>query len=141
MKKSLMAVGVIIIAVLAAGIYFVTKARLLPTQLTVIPSTPIIKLGEGVTLTATLTSNGAPVEGKTIKWSTSPEIRVSFPSLATDSVGQVSVSISPNIWLSSAVNWPKLANENGRLIIIASFASDNGYQGSSGSTSVVFVLS
>jgi len=130
-KHLIAAVLLIIVIALGTGIYFITKekpeAEPLPTKLTVSPSASTITHRELVTLTATLISNGVPVEGKTIKWDMSPNI-FSYPSLTTNSSGQVSI----DCWLViSSKNW----GDDNILTFTASFAGDNQYRGSTGSAS------
>lgn len=132
MKKSLVVVGIIVIA-LGTGIYFVTKekpeAELLPTHLTVTASVDT-EFPAWFTLTATLTSNGAPLEGKVIEWSENfpPDYlsRLNLPSLGTDSSGQVSVTFPAFHQVHSYWPWP-----DNVFMITASFAGDNQYRGSS----------
>jgi len=137
-KHLVAAVLLIIVIALGTGIYFTTKekpeAQPLPTQLTVVPSESTISAGDNfVTLTATLASNGAPIEGENISWSVYPEVwGFIFPkSSITNSSGKASVKfriVSPysvwppeNVWLYT---------------ITASFAGGNRYRGSNGSTSI-----
>ena len=97
-KHLVAAVLLIIVIALGTGIYFVTKekpeAGPLPTQLTVVPSESTMSWDNSATLTATLTSNGNPVEGENISWSVYPEIWGSiFPkSSTTNPAGKASAS-------------------------------------------------
>jgi len=133
-KHLVAAVLLIIVIALGTGIYFITKekpeAELLPTQLTVSASVSTINHFKIVTLTATLTSNDAPVEGEIIEWSTSPNLHLGIPSLATDSSGQVSTGCSPG--LSSYAD-----RSDNTLTFIASFAGDNQYRESSESVNML----
>lgn len=130
-KHLIGALLLIAICSLGTGIYFITKekpeAELLPTKLTVSPSASTITHRESVTLTATLTSNGVLVEGKIIKWDMSPNL-FSYPSLTTNSSGQVSIDCWPGI---SSKNW----GDDNILTFTASFSGDNQYRGSTGSAS------
>ena len=141
-KHLIAAVLLIIVIALGTGIYFITKekpeAQPLPTQLTVVPSESTILPGDSfVSLTATLASNGAPVEGENISWSVYPRVwGFIFPkSSITNSAGKVSVRFSI-VYYSSV--WPP---ENTRLYTItASFAGDNRYQGSTENSFVVAIM-
>jgi len=141
-KHLIAAVLLIIVIALGTGIYFITKekpeAQPLPTQLTVVPSESTISAGDNfVTLTATLASNGAPIEGGNISWSVYPEVwGFIFPkSSITNSSGKVSVKF--RIVSYSSV-WPP---ENVWLYTItASFAEDNRYRGSTENSFVVVTL-
>lgn len=136
-KHLIAAVLLVAICSLGAGIYFITRekpeAELLPTQLSVTMSMPT----EGWhTLTATLTSNGTPLEGKVIEWSENfpPNFpfRPDLPSLATDSFGQVSVTFRATYQVLSYWPWPDNA-----FRITASFAGANQYRESSESVNML----
>ncbi|MBA7602955.1 hypothetical protein ES703_10051 [subsurface metagenome] len=136
-KHLIAAVLLIIVIALGTGIFFITKekpeAELLPTQLSVTMSVPT----EGWhTLTATLASNGAPLEGKVIEWSENfpPDFpfRPDLPSLATDSLGQVSVTFPATYQVLSYWPWPDNA-----FRITASFAGANQYRESSESVNML----
>ena len=141
-KHLIAAVLLIIVIALGTGIYFITKekpeAQSLPTQLTVVPSESTISAGDNfVTLTATLASNGAPVEGENISWSVYPGVwGFTFPkSSITNSSGKASVKF--RIVSYSSV-WPP---ENVWLYTItASFAGDNRYRGSTENSFVVVIM-
>ena len=115
---------------IALGAYFVTRERgPSPTQLIVTASTPEVEnFLEPLVLTATLTSNGNPVEGKTIEWEASPNIGIGLGGGITDSSGRVQVSVS--LIISSA-------KINGPVVFTASFAGDNQYQAAVDNTIVV----
>ncbi|MCK4405037.1 MAG: hypothetical protein KAV43_00840 [Hadesarchaea archaeon] len=137
-KHLIAAVLLIIVIALGTGIYFITKekpdAELLPTQLTVAASMSMENLA-WFTLTATLASNGAPLEGKVIEWIENfpPDYlsRLNILGLGTDSSGQVSVTFPAFHQVHS--HWPWLDNA---FRITASFAGDNQYRGSSGSVPI-----
>ena len=140
-KHLIAAVLLIIVIALGTGIYFITKekpeAGPLPTQLTVVPSESTISWDNSATLTATLTSNGNPVEGENISWSVYPEVwGIIFPkSSTTNSAGKASASFHI-VYVSSV--WPP---ENTWLYTItASFAGDNRYQGSTENSFVVVII-
>ena len=137
-KRLIAAVLLIIVIALGTGIYFITEekpeAGPLPTELTVATSASTVRYRlDPVTLTATLTSNGAPIEGKVINWSDIPGIGVGIPPYTTDSSGQVSIYFpyfpppSP-----SSIKFPLPTT----LTFTASFAGDNQYRGNTGSTSI-----
>ena len=138
MKKSLVVVGIIIIAALGTGTYFIVKekpeAQPLPTQLTVVPSESTISGDNFVTLTATLTSNGAPVEGENISWSVPPLAYVIPNPSITDSYGRSSVRFKAT-WPLSIPPWENATP----FTIAASFAGSNQYQGSTENASVVVI--
>jgi PGF-pre-PGF domain-containing protein len=92
-----------------------------PTSLVISPSSFNLEPGELKTLTATLTSDGSPVAGKTITWSKTAG-SLSTTSGVTDSNGQVSVTYTAPAY-ETAVN------------VTASFAGDEEYQASSGNSS------
>ena len=135
-KHLIAAVLLVTICLLGTGIYFITKekpeAQPLTTQLTVVPSESTISVGDNfVALTATLTSNGVPVEGENISWSVYPRVWgfVLPESSITNSSGKASVKFRIVSYHSV---WPP---ENVWLYTItASFAGDNRYRGSTGST-------
>jgi len=133
-KHLIAAVLLIIVIALGTGIYFITKEKpteiqFLPTQLTVTTSTSTINNPlEIVILTAMLTSNGAPIERKIIKWSASPDLH--FLSLITDSAGKISFNCRPGLF--SYADQP-----DNTLTFIASFAGDDRYQGSTGSVPII----
>ncbi|MBS3814989.1 MAG: PKD domain-containing protein [Hadesarchaea archaeon] len=60
------------------------------TSLSISPSSFSLKAGESKELTATLTSNGSPLVGKTLNW-TAEKGYFGISSLSTNSLGQVSV--------------------------------------------------
>lgn len=97
------------------------------TQLMVSPSSFSLKSGQGIALTATLTSGGNPLKGKTITWSKTAG-SLSKVSGTTNDSGQVGV-----IYTSPpAENFAE--NENQIVATVtASFAGDAQYQLSSGS--------
>lgn len=103
--------------------------QLLPTQLIVTASTSQLDNSlEPLILTATLTSNGTPVEGKTITWNASPHIGLGLGSGTTDSFGQVSINLL--LGFSSV-------SIHGPVTFTASFAGDSQYQAADGNTIVV----
>jgi len=132
-SKHLMA-AVLLVAVCLGALAFyrwqegpVTK--LLPTQLIVTASTTQVdNAEEPLILTAILISNGTPVEGKTIEWSTSKNIGLGLGSGTTDSSGQITINLL--IGASSAII-------QGSVTFTASFAGDNQYQATDGSTAVI----
>lgn len=86
----------------------------MPTNLTLAPSVQTLQSDDSVTLTATLTSNGTPLEEKTIIWSATagnitPELTV------TDSQGQTTASYTA----------PSMG---GNYRITATFGGDNRYE-------------
>ena len=129
-KKRLMIVMLVIAVAIALGAYFVTRERgPSPTQLIVTASTPEVEnFLEPLVLTATLTSNGNPVGGKTIEWDASPNIGLGLGSGITDSSGQVWASV-PLILSSAKIDGP--------VVFTASFAGDNRYQAAVDNTIVV----
>ena len=137
-KRLIAVVLLIIVIALGTGIYFITKekpeAEPLPTQLTVTASMST-EFPAWFTLTATLTSNGAPLEGKVIEWNENfppdYQYRLNLPSLATDSSGQVSVTFPAFHHVHSYWPWP-----DNVFRITASFAGDNQYLGGSGSVAI-----
>jgi PKD repeat protein len=89
-----------------------------PTELTVTPSTSTLGGGESITLTATLTSDGAPLVGKTVTWIALSGYVIPFITV-TDNAGQASVTYTaPD---TETYDWA-----------IASFAGDNSYRSSTG---------
>ena len=129
-KKRLIIVILVIAVAIAIGAYFVTKKTgLSPTQLIVTASTPEVEnIWEPLVLTATLTSNGNPVELKTIEWEASQNIGLGLGSGITDSSGRAQISI-PLMMSSVAIDGP--------VVFTASFAGDNQYQAAVGNTTVV----
>lgn len=94
-----------------------------PTTLAVSPASFTLESGQGRTLTATLTSDGTPLAGKTVTWSRTAGT-LSTGSGVTDSSGQVSVTyIAPTVETQTLVT------------VTASFAGDDQYQSSSGNSS------
>jgi PGF-pre-PGF domain-containing protein len=87
------------------------------TTLTLSPLTFVLKPLDSVTLTATLTSEGAPLAGKTITWSVS-DGSVNPENSTTDSQGRATMTYTA----------PRYEVE---VTINASFAGDNGYRASS----------
>ena len=137
-KHLIAAVLLVAICLLGTGIYFITKekpeAQPLPTQLTVVPSESTISGDNFVTLTATLTSNGAPVEGENISWSVPPLAYVIPNPSITDSYGRSSVRFK-TMWPLSIPPWENATP----FTIAASFAGSNRYQGSTENASVVVI--
>lgn len=83
---------------------------------------------EPIILTATLTSGGDPVEGKTIEWSTSPFIGIGIGSAVTDSSGRAQSAV--HLGFSSY-------SIHGQVVFTASFAGDNQYHAAEGYATVV----
>ena len=94
------------------------------TQLTIAPATFFLRLEESITLTAALTSEGSPLEGKPIEWSIIPAGTgsISPPSGITDASGQVTTTYTAPSYETS-------------VTITASFVGDDQYQASSGNSS------
>jgi uncharacterized membrane protein len=91
------------------------------TILIITPSTFTLQPGNSTTLTVTLTSNGSPLVGKTLTWSAA--LGEIVPSVgSTNSSGQVIATYTA----------PSYENS---VVITATFAGDNIYQASSGSSS------
>jgi hypothetical protein len=100
----------------------VAQPTLIPTQLTVSPSTFTVQPGGAVTLTATLRDNlGNPVPGKVLSWSASAG-SLSSTSTVTDSSGRAIVIYTA----------PSLETT---VVISVSFAGDNTYAASSAQAS------
>lgn len=124
---SLVVVGVIVIAVSAAGGYFlmmetVTKevagTSLKTTQLTISPSTLTLEEGKSITLTATLISDNNPLNNENVSWSATSG-GFDTVSGATDSSGRAQVTYTaPTV------------NAQASVVITASFGGDNQHQGS-----------
>lgn len=94
-----------------------------PTTLAVSPASFTLESGQGRILTATLTSDGTPLAGKTITWARTAGT-LSTGSGVADSSGQVSVTyIAPTVETQTLVT------------VTASFAGDDQYQSSSGNSS------
>lgn len=90
------------------------------TTLEVSPSSFVLDPSEEITLTATLTSNGEPLSGKTINWHTTVG-GISAASGTTNGSGQTPVAYTA----------PSTA---GDVTITASFAGDTQYAASNGNT-------
>lgn len=90
------------------------------TALSISPSSFTLDTFESITLTATLTSNGEPLSGKTITWYTTVG-SISAASGTTNSSGQTSITYTA----------PSTA---GNVTITASFAGDTQYATSNGNT-------
>lgn len=88
--------------------------------LSISPSSFTLDTFESITLTATLTSNGEPLSGKTITWYTTVG-SISAASGTTNSSGQTSITYTA----------PSTA---GNVTITASFAGDTQYATSNGNT-------
>lgn len=141
-KHLIGAVLLVAICLLGTGIYFIAKekpeAELRPTQLTVSPSAYTIQYArEWVSLVATLASNGASVEGKVINWSVTPGIGIGIPPSITNSSGQASIYFPYLPPPPSSIEFSQLP---ATLTFTASFAGDNQYRGSTGSTSIELEL-
>jgi len=141
-KHLIAAVLLIIVIALGTGIYFITKekpdAGPLPTELTVATSASTVRYSlDPVTLTATLTSNGAPVKGKVINWSVTPGISVGIPPSTTDSSGQAPIYFST---LPPPYSSGEFSNLPITLTFTASFAGDNQYRGSTENSFVVVIM-
>jgi parallel beta-helix repeat protein len=93
------------------------------TSLMITPSTFTLQSGGSTTLTATLTSNDAPLIGKTLTWTTTSG-GVVPSSGATDSLGQVSVTYAAPSYEDN-------------VVVTATFAGDNEYKSSICSSSGV----
>jgi hypothetical protein len=103
--------------------YTVPESENDPTTLAVSPASFTLESGQGTTLTATLTSDGTPLAGKTVTW-TRTAGALSAASGTTDSSGQVSVTYTA----------PAVSTQT-TVTVTASFAGDNQYQSSSGNSS------
>jgi len=99
-----------------------------PTTLAVSPASFTLESGQGTTLTATLTSDGTPLAGKTVTW-TRTAGTLSAGSGTTDFSGQVSVTYTvPTVSTQTTVT------------VTASFAGDDQYQSSSGNSSGTVIV-
>jgi outer membrane protein assembly factor BamB len=99
------------------------EAALSSTNLAVSPSSFSISPGSTITLTATLTSEGAPLADRTIVWTTTAG-DISPLSGITDSQGRMTIAYAaPSSW--------------GNVTITASFEGDAQYAASSGSATGV----
>ena len=129
-KKLLIIIMLVIAVAIALGAYLVTKEMgLSRTQLKVTASTPEVENNwEPLILTATITSNGNPVERKTVEWEASQNIGLGLGSSITDSSGRAQVSVF--LMISSATI-------DGPVVFTASFAGNNQYQAAVGNTTVV----
>jgi hypothetical protein len=101
------------------------EAVLSSTNLAVSPSSFSISPGGTITLTATLTSDGEPLPGENIIWSTTSEGMIG--SSTTNNSGQASVAYTT----PSAI---------GNITITASFEGDAQYAASSGSATGVVLM-
>ncbi|KXA92664.1 hypothetical protein AKJ66_03725 [candidate division MSBL1 archaeon SCGC-AAA259E22] len=94
-----------------------------PTSLSLSPSSFTVKSGESITLTATLTSNGTPLDGKTLEFGTTNG-SVSPTLGTTDSNGEVTITYTaPAISASESTT------------VTATFAGNTDYKSSSASAS------
>jgi len=96
------------------------SAALIPTSLSISPSSFTIQPEQSITLTATLTSDGSPLDGKLITW-TAMAGSVSPDNETTNAQGKVSATYTaPDIETT--------------VTVTASFAGDDQYAASSGSS-------
>lgn len=117
---------IFVVGIGAFGYYFVTKCPP-ATEIVISPESFTVGPGDSTTLTATLTSGGSLVAGKTITWSTTVGI-LSATSGVTDSSGQVSVTYTA-------------PSQETTVTITASFGGGDQYSASSGSSSGTVALS
>jgi hypothetical protein len=94
-----------------------------PTILTVTPASFEVRSGENATFTATLTSEGTPLNGKVISWSDNAGGSFSPQSGTTDSNGRVSTTYTA----------PKV-NSRTAVRVTATFAGDASYKENAGSS-------
>jgi len=90
------------------------------TTIAISPGSFTLDSGQGTTLTATLTSDGTPLAGKTINWAKDAG-NLSAASGTTDSSGQVSITYTA----------PTVSTQT-EVTVAASFEGDDQYQSSSG---------
>ena len=97
------------------------EPQLIETQLIISPASFTLSPGDSITLTATLTSDGMPLAGKTIAWTITVG-SVSPWSGTTDSQGRVTTTY-------------RAPDYETNVTITASFAGDYDYPASSGNSS------
>jgi len=105
-----------------SGTYSGPSVAVQPTSLSVSPSSFTLLTGRTQTLTATLTAGGTPLPGKTVSWSATAG-SLSATSSTTDSSGRATVVFTAPSYATT-------------VTITASFAGDDQYGGSSGSSQV-----
>ncbi|MEM4001689.1 MAG: hypothetical protein QXW86_13335, partial [Saccharolobus sp.] len=114
----LVAIGVIVsvFGALITGVIVIPKN----TILVITPSNPILKAGESILLTATLTSDSFILSGKTILWSASE-------GTLDRNVGESVLFTAPNV------------SENRTIIITATFQGEREYLGSSATIKLIVI--